>query len=81
MAAEQDDQVFIDRIFLKIILAASLAFLAVHLGVDLLVTAIFTFRVWFTAYCCFLLNAFHISGQEETFNRYRFLKPKGFLAE
>ena len=40
-----DDQVFITGFFFNILLAAGLAFLGVHLGVDLYLAAIFAFGV------------------------------------
>jgi len=40
-----DDSVFISGFFFNIVLAASLAFLGVHLGVDLYLAAIFAFGV------------------------------------
>ncbi|MFY3793493.1 small basic family protein [Ureibacillus sp. MALMAid1270] len=40
-----DDKVFISGFFFNIVLAASLAFLGVHLGVDLYLAAIFAFGV------------------------------------
>ncbi|KIL44800.1 small basic family protein [Jeotgalibacillus soli] len=40
-----DDRVFISGFFFNIALAASLAFLGVHLGVDLYLAAIFAFGV------------------------------------
>ncbi|PLS16598.1 small basic protein [Bacillus sp. M6-12] len=40
-----DEKVFVSGFFFNIILAASLAFLGVHLGVDLYLAAIFAFGV------------------------------------
>ncbi|WP_456271619.1 small basic family protein [Bacillus sp. AK031] len=40
-----DDKVFVSGFFFNIILAASLAFLGVHLGVDLYLAAVFAFGV------------------------------------
>ncbi|MGP7817597.1 small basic family protein [Niallia sp. 01092] len=40
-----DERVFVSGFFFNIILAASLAFLGVHLGVDLYLAAIFAFGV------------------------------------
>ncbi|MFD0943252.1 small basic family protein [Savagea faecisuis] len=40
-----DDKIFISGFFFNIILAASLAFLGVHLGVDLYLAAVFAFGV------------------------------------
>lgn len=40
-----DDKVFVSGFFFNIILAAGLAFLGVHLGVDLYLAAIFAFGV------------------------------------
>lgn len=40
-----DDKVFISGFFFNIVLAAALAFLGVHLGVDLYLAAIFAFGV------------------------------------
>lgn len=40
-----DDKVFVTGFFFNIILAASLAFLGVHLGVDLYLAAVFAFGV------------------------------------
>src|SRR3954466_10129768 len=40
-----DDKVFISGFFFNIVLAAGLAFLGVHLGVDLYLAAIFAFGV------------------------------------
>lgn len=40
-----DDKVFISGFFFNIILAAGLAFLGVHIGVDLYLAAIFAFGV------------------------------------
>ncbi|WP_438316914.1 small basic family protein [Sporosarcina sp. FA9] len=40
-----DDKVFVSGFFFNIVLAASLAFLGVHLGVDLYLAAVFAFGV------------------------------------
>jgi small basic protein len=40
-----DDKVFVSGFFFNILLAASLAFLGVHLGVDLYLAAVFAFGV------------------------------------
>ena len=40
-----DDKVFVSGFFFNIVLAASLAFLGVHLGVDLYLVAVFAFGV------------------------------------
>lgn len=40
-----DDKVFVSGFFFNIVLAAALAFLGVHLGVDLYLAAIFAFGV------------------------------------
>ncbi|MBG9589294.1 small basic family protein [Cytobacillus firmus] len=40
-----DEKVFVSGIFFNILLAASLAFLGVHLGVDLYLAAVFAFGV------------------------------------
>lgn len=40
-----DEKVFVSGFFLNIVLAASLAFLGVHLGVDLYLAAVFAFGV------------------------------------
>ena len=40
-----DEQVFVSGFFFNILLAASLAFLGVHLGVDLYLAAVFAFGV------------------------------------
>ncbi|RLQ95826.1 small basic family protein [Falsibacillus albus] len=40
-----DDRVFVSGFFFNILLAASLAFLGVHLGVDLYLAAVFAFGV------------------------------------
>ena len=40
-----DEKVFVSGFFFNIILAASLAFLGVHLGVDLYLAAVFAFGV------------------------------------
>ncbi|MTD30324.1 small basic family protein [Planomicrobium sp. YIM 101495] len=40
-----DDKIFVSGFFFNIVLAASLAFLGVHLGVDLYLAAVFAFGV------------------------------------